>query len=104
MRVRSAAGLHRCHLLWIPDVGNVEDSYATETVLLRGREAAFPLWRFRFVLVGVRGLVAVFGLIGIFGFITVRLLLALVFVFIFVFIFVLFLIGRYRFRRKSFSA
>jgi hypothetical protein len=32
MRVRSAAGLHRCHLLRILDVGNIEDSHAAETV------------------------------------------------------------------------
>ncbi|MGC2646311.1 MAG: hypothetical protein WA261_08535, partial [Candidatus Sulfotelmatobacter sp.] len=33
--MRSAAGLHGCHLPWIFDVGNVEDSYAAEAVFLR---------------------------------------------------------------------
>src|SRR5271163_4695242 len=39
MRMRSAAGLHCCYLLWILHVGDVEDSYAAETVLLGCRQA-----------------------------------------------------------------
>ena len=37
MRVRAAASLHRCHLLRILDVGDVENSHAAETIFLRCR-------------------------------------------------------------------
>ena len=39
--VRSAAGLHGGHLLRILDIGDVENSDATKTFGLRGRQAAF---------------------------------------------------------------
>ena len=44
MRVRTAASLHRGHLLRIPDVGNIENPDTPETIFLHCRQAR--LWRF----------------------------------------------------------
>src|SRR5215210_5597449 len=43
MRVRAAAGLHRCHLLRIPDVGDIENPYPAEAIFLRCRKTGLVL-------------------------------------------------------------
>src|ERR1700677_1626148 len=87
MRVRSTAGLHRCNLLWILDVGNIEDSYAAKTSLLGCRDVMLRL----FLLVCILGRAFVLSFF---------LALSLVFIFSFIFI----LIRRRRFRGKSLHA
>src|SRR5579885_1780892 len=52
MRMRTAACLHRSHLFRIPDVRDIEDSYASETLRACRRQSAFLLvagrrWRQR---------------------------------------------------------
>src|SRR5258706_16412482 len=83
MRVGSAAGLDRCNLLWILEVGNVEDSDAAETVLLRYRD------------------VALFFFASVVFVVSVDFILILNLIFIFVFFLVC---GWSRFRRKSLNA
>src|SRR5580658_5941804 len=98
MRVRSAAGLHCRDLLRIRNVGNVEDSYPAETVLLCNRKAASPRCLFFFILVRVFVLVGIFGcifrLIGSLVFVGVRRFL----------VFAFFLIRRWWFGRESLFA
>src|SRR5262245_44654325 len=44
MGVRAAARLHCCYLLWIPDVGYVENSYTAKPILLRRGYSWFLLF------------------------------------------------------------
>ena len=77
MRVGSAACLHGCNLLWILDVGNVEDSYAAEAVFLRDRNVV--LFFFGFVLI-------VFILVFVIVIFTFVLIAGGIFVFILIFV------------------
>ena len=88
----SAAGLYGCDLLGVLDVGNVENSYAAETVFLRDRDAAlfFFFFIFVFILVDLR--------LWLDPYLYLLRRLSLSFVFVFV------CIGGRRFRRKPCDA
>src|SRR4029077_14051168 len=98
MGVGSAARLHCCHLLWILDVGNVEDSYAAETVLLRYWDAVLFFFIFIFIFFFVASVSGVF----IFIFFCVASVSG-VCIFILDFVFIL-VGGRSRFRWESLNA
>jgi hypothetical protein len=76
--MRTAAGLHRSHLLRVLDVGDVKDSHAAETVFLG--DGKVPLGRFLFFFV----FVFVFIFVFVFFFILILIFLFIFWILLFV--------------------
>src|SRR5579859_3989876 len=77
----AAARLNGSDLLWVPDIGDVKDSYAAETIFLRNRDGAFLLGLFVLIICGLASRRVVF-FIFIFVFFGVWFLIVLIFLLI----------------------